>query len=205
MSLRKLVWSGVLAWGVATGTAQAAAIGVNQWYTFGFLDSGSALLPGKPGFVTIAGTLPAPGSPWVFTLPAAGRLTVVDAFQSGDLFQFFDFGRSLGRTSLPVAGGSCGESLVCALRAPAFSKGAFDLAAGAHAITGIVVRSPLGGGAAAFRLSVTATPPVTPPDPPVSVVPLPSTAPLLALAAAILLGCWPRRASARRSAASSER
>lgn len=134
------------------GSAQAAAVDTDTWYTFGFGGAGSDLVAGAPGFTlfTNPSSIAAPAGPWTFSLASAGQLFVTDGFLSGDRFEIFNFGTSLGLTSAPTRGSDCGADLTCALNDPNFSSGSFMLAAGSYSITGIVTDSPFGGGAGGF-------------------------------------------------------
>src|SRR5262249_16193380 len=98
------------------------ALGVFQ--EFGFTTAGTPATgcdpadPAGPFCVPSGGTpttfLDAP--PWTFLAPAGGAiLTVTDAFQAGDRFQIFDFGTSLGLTSVPSGSGNCGSDPVSCL------------------------------------------------------------------------------------------
>ena len=106
---------------------------------------------------------------------------------SGDQFNVTDFGVSLGDTSVPNTGSSCGNDITACLNNPAISKGMFALAAGPHAINGTVIQSSIQGlpGGAFFD---------------VTEVPAPAALPLFAsgLGALGLLG-WRRK---RKSTAS---
>ena len=136
------------------GAAQAAAITVGTWYEFGFGGVGSALVSGD-GFtpLTSPNTTSAPDPAWTFSIGATGgQLFVTDAFQSGDQFEMFNFGASLGLTSAPTLGSNCGSVLNCALIDSNFSNRFYQLAAGSYSITGAAVLSPFGGGAGAFRV-----------------------------------------------------
>ena len=132
-------------------TANAAPIIVGQWYTFGFNGVGSALVNGT-GFTL--GTNPAapaaPDAPWTFNLATAGTLIVTDGFNSGDQFTLSDSGSVIGSTSAPTAGANCGDDIQVCLATAAISKGTFNLAAGAHSLTGVATLSPFGGGAGFF-------------------------------------------------------
>src|SRR5262245_7701913 len=91
--------------------------------------------------------------PWTFTAPAAGvTLTVTDAFLTGDQFEIFDFGASIGLSSVVVPSGDCGDDPVPCLANPATSSGVFQLAAGPHSLEISAVASPFLRGAAYFRL-----------------------------------------------------
>jgi hypothetical protein len=94
-------------------------------------------------------------SPWTFSGP--GTLTVLDLFQKGDRFEAFDFGISLGTTSVVANTGvsSCGGDISCALADAGYSRGVINLGAGAHSLTLNVIQNAVntGGGAAAFQLA----------------------------------------------------
>src|SRR5690606_35581913 len=107
------------------------------WYTFGFEGVGTDLVS-SDGFTL--GTNPAsidtPDGPWTFTLAAPGTLTVLDGFLSTDRFELFDNLVSIGTTSAPIDGGTCGSDISCALGDSRYSSGIFALAAGDHSLTG---------------------------------------------------------------------
>ena len=86
--------------------------------------------------------------PWTFSCAASGcSLKVTDAFNYGDQFEVFDFGVSIGTTSVvplpPIAGEQCGTGNLSPLGTdpdvcfadPLSSSGIFFLASGAHSIT----------------------------------------------------------------------
>ncbi|MFN3938788.1 MAG: VPLPA-CTERM sorting domain-containing protein [Gemmobacter sp.] len=133
---------------------------LDTWYHFGFGQTGSALVSGAGGFTPMVNppTIAAPDTPWTFSLTRAAVLRVVDGFLSGDRFEMFNFGVSLGLTSEPERDANCGADLTCALSDARFSQGSFMLAAGDYEITGIVVDSPFGGGAGAFIVETAAIP-----------------------------------------------
>lgn len=84
---------------------------------------------------------------FTFTLDQAAVLRVVDTGFSGDRFEIFANGHSLGQTSLPA---DAGEELVfdadSAWADGRWSKGSFSLTAGVYAITGLATLSPFDGG-----------------------------------------------------------
>ena len=82
------------------------------WYEFGFTDVGVDATGCDPADPAGAFCIPSSGTPtvfldappWTFLASAAGAtLTVTDAFLSGDQFELFDFGASIGLTSPPSA------------------------------------------------------------------------------------------------------
>jgi hypothetical protein len=135
------------------GPATAGSIALDAWLEFGFTDPGVDATgcdpddPLGPFCIASSGTptafLDAP--PWTFT--GAATLTVVDAFVAGDRFEVFDFGASLGATSLPVGSGDCGDDPLPCLADPNISRGQFQLASGGHALTIRPLLAPGGGGA----------------------------------------------------------
>jgi hypothetical protein len=164
--------------------AHAGPIAFDTWLEFAFGGVGSQATgcfpedPSGPFCIPSSGTptdnLDAP--PWTFTAGGPVSLTVTDAFQSGDRFQVFDFGSSLGLTSVFAAGVNCGDDPVPCLANPAMSHGVFVLASGPHSITIFATAS---GGAGAGYLEVTRTGDGTP------VVPEPATLYLLATGAGV--------------------
>lgn len=158
--------------------AQATAVALDTWYTFGFNGAGSALTSGA-GYTqgTNPGALPAPDPAWTFMLPSGGgTLTVVDLFISSDRFMLFDFGSGIGSTSSFLEGGSCDSDITCALSDSRYSSGVFSLGAGAHSIAGQQTEGT--GGAGAFMVSASVSPEV----------PLPAAFGLQAGVAALLAG-----------------
>src|SRR5262245_20877038 len=94
--------------------------------------------------------------PVTFNSAGADLLTVTDAFTAGDRFQIFDFGVSLGLTSVPVGSADCGDDPVPCLANPNVSHALFNLAAGSHSITIIPTLAPSGGGAGYFIVNAAA-------------------------------------------------
>jgi hypothetical protein len=81
-------------------------------------------------------------------------LTVTDAFTRGDAFNVFDFGVPIGGTTVVGAGGSCGSDPVVCVGDPLTSHGVFFLGPGNHSITIVPSFSPVGAGAAYFRVDI---------------------------------------------------
>ncbi len=145
MNFRKLaVASAVVAMGFAASVAQAGPIAVDGgWTPFTFGAAGSGLT----------------GEPFTFTATTAVTLTVTDAFLSGDRFEIFNFGSSLGLTSVPTSSGDqINDNYDAAAADPRWSSGVFSLAAGTYSITGLAVDSPFGSGGAALRVDTAAVP-----------------------------------------------
>jgi hypothetical protein len=96
---------------------------------------------------------------------------VTDAFLSGDRFEFFENGVSLGLTSAPATlGDQIGADPDGAFADPRWSSGQAQFFEGSYTITGIAVNSPFGSGGAFARLVST-----DPGGPPIGgVVPLPA-------------------------------
>lgn len=138
-----------LGFALVTGSASATAISIGQWYEFGFGDPGTALTSGV-GTVPGIGSIQVGDPAWTFDCPATAphcKLIVTDAFLSVDQFELFDGGTSLGTTSAPTPGGTCGNDQLCALADPLYSHGVFLLAAGAsYSITGMHLAGIPGAG-----------------------------------------------------------
>lgn len=138
------------------------------WYEFGFTDVGINATgcdpadPGGPFCIPSSGTLTTflDAPPWTFTALSSTTLTVTDAFTSGDRFEVFDFGVSIGFTSLPAAGANvdCGDDPAICLTTAGMSIGTFVLAAGDHSITLSPILAPDGGGAGYLRVAAAAVP-----------------------------------------------
>lgn len=120
----------------SAGSAQAGAISVNQWYVFGFEGTGSAL--GLPFVVdgTLGSVSVPDAGPWTFTLSSDAELFWTDLETSGDRFEFFNFGSSLGVTGPDVPNGSFGATIAAALLDPNYGKGSALLGAGNYSLTG---------------------------------------------------------------------
>jgi hypothetical protein len=139
---------------------EAGPIVPDSFYEFSYTEVGFPATgctpadPSAPFCIASLGTstqfLDAP--PWTFAAPAAGALlSVVDAFESGDRFEAFDFGVSLGLTSAPGDPEDCGDDPAPCLADSDMSQGFFALSAGPHSITLVPVASPGGSGAGYLR------------------------------------------------------
>jgi YVTN family beta-propeller protein len=144
-----------------TTPASAGPIGLGIFQEFAFSTAGTPATgcdpadPAGPFCIPSSGTstnfLNAP--PWTFLAPAQGAiLTVVDAFQAGDRFQVFDFGASIGLTSVPTGNANCGDDPVPCLATAGISKGSFNLAAGNHSLSITPTLAPTGGGSGYLRV-----------------------------------------------------
>jgi hypothetical protein len=112
------------------------------WTSFYFGDAGSTATP----------------SPFSFTAPAGGAIVkATDAFLYGDRFELFDFGTSLGMTSVPGIGVTTSDPDL-AYDSPLYSKGVFFVGAGNHEITIVATNSPFNGGGAYFRADAASAP-----------------------------------------------
>lgn len=104
------------------------------------------------------------GSSWdkifSFNLINSGILTITDAFLTGDVFEVFNFGTSLGFTSTPditqkVSHVSNYDTAVLDSR---WSTGIWDLDAGSYEISGIATLSPFDRGGAVLRVDTSLVP-----------------------------------------------
>ena len=146
----------------------AGPIATGTWREFSFTDVGQLARGCEPDDAQGAFCVPSFGTPtamldappWTFTLASGDRLTVTDAFDSGDRFEVFDFGVSLGLTSLPLSPGSlnCGDDPVVCLAANGMSIGLFALGAGDHSITLMPALGPSRAGAGYLIVGATAIP-----------------------------------------------
>lgn len=133
----------------------AGPILFDLFYEFGFFEIGTDAVGCDPADPLGAFCFPSSGTPtqfldappWTFVAPTLGAtLTVVDAFTSGDQFEVFDFGVSLGLTSAPLINSDCGDDPIPCLADASMSRGIFALEAGAHSITLRPVLALEGGG-----------------------------------------------------------
>jgi hypothetical protein len=124
---------------LVAGAASANPIDFDQWYTFGFQNVGDPLISGS-GFVLGDRSVAAPDPAWTFTCPASHcKIRVTDGFLAVDQFELFDFGVSLGLTSVPSGDSShsCGTDELGCLADDQMSHGFFTVGAGDHSITGL--------------------------------------------------------------------
>ena len=170
MLLRVLVVAGIVLG--ASGSATAGPIAVDTFYQFGFTTVGAGAVGCDPAdplgeFCTpSSGTATTflDGPPWTFTAGAAGAsLAVTDAFASGDQFEVFDFGLSLGLTSPSLPGSDCGDDPVPCLADPDMSHRVFALAAGNHSLTIVLAGGEPGSGYLLARGDIAPPPPVPEP------------------------------------------
>jgi hypothetical protein len=89
--------------------------------------------------------------PFTFLALSPVRLDVTDDFLKGDRFEVFDFGSSIGMTSLVASGGGGEVGPEAAFNDPTYSSGSFALGPGAHSITMVAVENPFGGGRGYLR------------------------------------------------------
>lgn len=175
------VVSTALGW---TAPVAAGPILFNTFLQFSFFDVGVPALGCFPDDPMGDFCLPSAGTPtqfldappWTFLSPHGATLTIADVFLAGDQFEIFDFGTSLGLTSVPVGTDDCGDDPLVCLADPNVSSGVFSLLAGNHSIT-IVPTATDGGGVGYLR-----------------VVPEPQTIALLGIG---LLGLWGTRTRGR--------
>ncbi|MDR3533268.1 MAG: PEP-CTERM sorting domain-containing protein [Rhodopila sp.] len=184
MGLRCILLAGAAAGVLGTMSLPAWAVPVdtivsNQWYTAQFSSSigGNISGPGLSsgigvnGPITPSGTADAilapEGMSWTITLAYGGYLTVTDVETSGDQFEMFNNGISLGTTSTPGEAGDdteCGENISCALNNPDYSSGTFLLPAGTNVISGQVVAF-YSSGDLNFVVQANSAPPTDAPEP----------------------------------------
>jgi len=136
------------------------------------------------------------GSSWsdsfTFTIASTAYLAVTDAFLSGDRFEFFSNGVSLGLTSAPTTqGDDIGNDYAAAFTDARWSSAEAIFAAGSYTITGLTIDSPFGSGGAAIQLSSQSL--GGPSFEPVNPIPLPAAGWLLLGALGGLVGLGRRR------------
>lgn len=153
----RLILLAILA--VSLTPAWGAAISAGTWYC-AWWDEGEPAPWGAcgsgEGFFGEAGTpIERVGdAPFTISLTAPAYLIVVDAYYTGDQFEVFNFGTSIGFTSLPSdpdeTGCVGGNDPVTCLLDSRYSSGYFLLGAGDHEITISTTTNPWDEGAAFF-------------------------------------------------------
>jgi len=124
---------------VAAGATQAAPITTDTWYFFGFGSTGTPLT-GSVADTYQSGPIVGVGSPegsWTIHLDRAAQLFWTDLQVSGDRFEFFDGGVSVGASGADNPNGSStGTDIAAALADANYGKGSAILGAGDHTLTG---------------------------------------------------------------------
>jgi PEP-CTERM motif len=180
--------------------APLALNGANDWYGFYWNQQGGSAFGSEPtlpsnvayisdtGNRTVFATSPSGGpdvTSWTTNFGFAVQLTVVDLGTDGDSFSIFDNAVLIGTTGAFANNGhgcsptSLNDPLVC-FGNPEFSRGTFNLGAGAHTITiqDVTVNSQTPSGIGAFRLDLPGQGPI---------VPEPATVGMMALGLGALL------------------
>jgi len=145
--------------------AQAGPIPVNTFLQFSFGEAGTPAVGCDPADPAGAFCIPSGGTatsfldgpPWTFSSSAATSLIVTDAFESGDRFEIFDFGISLGLTSPPGSPVDCNDDPIFCLADPNMSHGTFALGAGSHSLTITPTLAPSGSGSGYLMVVAQAT------------------------------------------------
>lgn len=144
-----------------------------SWY--GGPTEAHGCLPADPdglGCISFGDAVAADAPPWTLDVgPAGASFTITDVANTGDQFELFDNGFSLGVTSDPIANNSCGydpnsngyDPDVC-LADPNASSGVFLLEEGYHELTIFVLDGSSSAGLGYFRVDG------------VSAIPIPATA-----------------------------
>jgi hypothetical protein len=149
--------------------AFAGAINFGEWLQFSFTNAGTPAAGCDPADPAGGFCIPSSGTPtteldappWTFSAPAQGVVVLLtDHFLSGDRFELFDFGTSLGLTSAFAPGVDCGDDPAVCINTAGMSTGRFRLAAGNHSLT-IVPTASLGGGTASFLVNPVPEPATT--------------------------------------------
>jgi len=98
------------------------------------------------------------GTPiYTFTVPAGRTATmlVTDCRETGDYFNIFDGATLLGQTTIvPFTGVNVGDDVTTCAAAPDWSKGSFQLGAGAHSISSVTVVTPGSDNGAFLRVDL---------------------------------------------------
>jgi hypothetical protein len=150
---------------MAVGPVHATIINFGVWYEFGFGQAGTFAFDGS-GCIPSSGnnSQPAPIPPWTYytAAPTASLVTIVDAFNEGDVFKLYDSGSFVGSTTfVGNTGSDSGTSDPdVALGIDALSRGFFSLLPGDHSLAIQISRNALGfsGGCAYFRVDAVPIP-----------------------------------------------
>ena len=111
------------------GSASATGISTDTWYLGAFSSLGGPVTGAGPA----AGAID-PGAPaWTFNTSGSSVLSVFDCCALGDAFEVFNFGTSLGITSIGTA--TCNSTAACASGGATLSRGDFLLGPGAYSLT----------------------------------------------------------------------
>ena len=126
--LKKMLALFAMCVGLAT-TAQADPLSTETWYLGSFTALGGPVTGGSSG-----GGAADPGAPaWTFGVADSHVISVFDCCTLGDAFEVFDFGVSLGTSTIGTT--TCGVTVLGCGTVPGTSRGDFLLGAGLHSIT----------------------------------------------------------------------
>lgn len=144
------------AWAAMSAPASAGPIPFGEWLEFGFSEAGTPATgcdpadPDGPFCINTSSTpvLPLDAPAWTFTAPTGGAtLLVTDGFEAGERFEIFDFGLSIGLTSVPALNGNdCFDDPIVCAADPTISSGIFLLPFGNHSLTIVPTQSGFGAG-----------------------------------------------------------
>lgn len=156
-------WACGLALLLCASPASATPVLVDgSWHEFGFNAAVSAAASCGGFCVPTTNPVAEQTSAPSWTFSGSATLTVLDLFNAGDRFEAFDFGVSLGTTSVVANTGliTCANDIACALADLAYSRLVLDLGGGPHSLTINVIQnaSSTFGGAAVFQLRPTSVP-----------------------------------------------
>ena len=143
---------------VATANATSITVDNPNWYEFYFGGTGSFAETGVGKVVLTVNSEFAPDPAWTFDSSTSTVFQITDGWQKGDRFEVFDFGTSIGVTSLVATVGGSTTDPELAFLDPTYSSGSFLLGAGSHSITIQAIASPWSGGAAYFKVAAVPEP-----------------------------------------------
>ena len=160
--MRRLLLIGTALVPLVASPAKAEPIAFGVWYEFVHSGAGTFVQSCQGVLCTPSSTgnsMYAPEQPWTVLLNAPGVLTIADAFASGDQFEAFSNGQSLGLTSEPIDFQHCGSDPAACINAFGMSSGMFGLSAGKHLLSIRTFASRAGAGASFFRVDAPAVVP----------------------------------------------
>ena len=143
--------------------AFAGPIPLDTYLQFSFSEVGVPAAGCDPADPAGAFCFPSSGTPTSFldapawTFADSAVLTIIDAFLSGDRFEIFDFGVSLGLSSMPGIDADCGDDPLVCLADASMSRLVMELGAGPHSLTITPTQTADYGGSAFLHIAQGAT------------------------------------------------
>ena len=161
----------LVAMSIFAAPAFAGPIPFDTYLQFSFSDVGTPAAGCDPADPAGAFCIPSSGTPTSFldapawTFADSALLTIIDAFTSGDRFELFDFGVSLGLSSMPGIDADCGDDPLVCLANSSMSRFEIALGAGPHSLAITPAQTADFGGSAYLHLAHSSVEPTPVPEP----------------------------------------